>query len=353
MASTGSLILIDGSHGEGGGALVRTALMMAALTQQPVRIDQVRSGTSHPGVDIEDLTLIRALAKSCSAELVGAEPGSNSLSFLPTKRCGGLKDALDLDPRANPARVPNVNVLLNALLPVMAKTGVYSHLSLSGETYGTHSLCYDYFANVTLAAQRKFGLYAFPELMMAGFGREGGGEVSMDVEPSSLVGVQWANRGDLLACRATVAIGELPTTIAHRCISHLTNLGINAKLPFEVDILGVDTARPGLCVTVWAEYENGIGGATAMGAKGIRVEAVAQAAFEDMYEWVRSGASVDPYLADQILPTAILAEGDTTFKVSRLTKRFLTIVWVIKQFLPIHITVKGAEGEPGEVTVRR
>jgi RNA 3'-terminal phosphate cyclase (ATP) len=350
---TGSLILIDGSHGEGGGALVRTAISMSALTQLPVRINQVRGGTNHPGVDIEDLTLIRALAKSCGAEVTGAEAGSSTLSFLPTKRCSGLKDSLDLDRGVQPGRVPNVNVLLNAMLPVMAKSGIYSRLSLSGETYGTHSLCYDYFANVTLVAQRRFGLYAFPEQLVAGFGREGGGEVSIEVEPSALTALNWSDRGKLLATRATIAIGELPMTIGHRALSHLANLVTSAKMPVDVEIFGVDSSRPGLCITVWSEYENGIGGATAMGAKGIRAEAVAQAAFEDMYEWARSDASVDPYLADQILPTAIFADGETTFKVSRLTKRFLTIVWVIKQFLPIHITVKGAEGEPGEIVVRR
>jgi RNA 3'-terminal phosphate cyclase (ATP) len=353
MISTGSLVLIDGSHGEGGGALVRTALAMAALTQQAVRIDQVRNGTNHPGIDIEDLTLIKALAKSCGAEVTGAEHGSQTISFLPTRSCGGLKDALDVNSNDQPNRVPNANVLLNALLPILARSGVYSHVSLSGETYGAHSLCFDYFSNVTLGAQRRFGLYAFPEQTVAGFGREGGGEVSLEVEPSALAAIDWSKRGDLIAARAVIAIGELPMTVAHRGLAHLTNLGINAKIPFEVDIVGVDSRKSGVCITTWVEYQNGIGGATAMGAKGVRIEAVAQAAFEDTLEWVRSGCSVDAYLADQILPTAVFAEGETTFTVSRLTKRFLTIVWVVKQFLPIHITVKGSEGEPGEVTIRR
>lgn len=353
MASTGSLILLDGSHGEGGGALVRTALTMAALTQQSVRIDQVRNGTNHPGIDIEDLTLIKGLAKSCGAEVVGAEAGSQTVSFHPTKRCGGLKDALDVNPNEQSNRVPNANVLLNALLPILGRSGVYSHVSLSGETYGAHSLCYDYFANVTLGAQRRLGLYAFPEQILAGFGRDGGGEVSIEVEPSALTAVDWSKRGDLVAARAVIAIGELPMTVAHRGLAHLTNLGINAKLPFDVEIVGVDSRKPGVCITTWVEYQNGIGGATAMGSKGIRIEAVAQASFEDTNEWVRSGCSVDAYLADQILPTAVFAEGETTFTVSRLTKRFLTIVWVVKQFLPIHITVKGSEGEPGEVSIRR
>lgn len=353
MPSTNTLVQLDGSHGEGGGALVRTALAMAALTQQAVRIDQVRGGTNHPGIDVEDLTLLKALSKSCQAETIGAELGSKSVSFLPTKRCSGLKDSLDVDAKFLEHRVPNANVLLNALLPVLARAGMYSHISLGGETYGSHSLCYDYFSNVTLGAQKKFGLHAFSEQITAGFGRDGGGEVNIEVEPSHLQAIKWGKRGDMVSARAVIAIGELPMTIAHRGLAHLTNLGINAKIPFEIDIVGVDSRKPGVCVTTWVEYENGFGGATAMGAKGVRIEAVAQAAFEDTYEWVRSNTTVDPFLADQILPTAIFAEGESTFTVSRLTKRFLTIVWVIKQFLPIHITVKGSEGEPGEVSVRR
>jgi len=353
MASAGSLIVLDGSHGEGGGTLIRTALAMAALTQQPVRIEQVRGGTNHPGIDIEDQTLIRALAKSCAAETSGTDFGSSSVSFLPSRKCSGVKDSLDPNVDSQSNRVPNANVLLNALLPVMARSGVYSQASLSGETYGTHSLCYDYFANVTLAAQKKFGLYAFSDQLTAGFGREGGGEVAIEVEPSALNAVDWSKRGELVAARGVVAIAELPMTVAHRGLAHLTNLGINAKLPLDIEIVGVDARRPGVCITVWLEYENGIGGATAMGAKGIRIEAVAQAAFEDTLEWVRSETSMDAYLADQILPTAIFAEGETTFTVSRLTKRLLTMIWVVKQFLPIHITVKGSEGEPGEIKVRR
>ncbi len=68
---------------------------------------------------------------------------------------------------------------------------------------------------------------------------------------------------------------------------------------------------------------------------------------------MKTDATVDPYLADQLLLAAISAEGETTFKTSSLTQRFLTMAWVIKQFVPIHITVKGKEGDPGLVTIKR
>jgi RNA 3'-terminal phosphate cyclase (ATP) len=352
MAAAGSLIVIDGAHGEGGGALIRMALTMSALTQQPIRVDHVRAGTNYPGLDIEDITLARTLARSCAAETPGLEFGASTFTFLPSRPPAALKERLDIAAEGS-NRVPNSNVLLNSLIPILARSGAYSQLSLSGETYGSHSLGFDYFANVTLGAFRRMGLHAFADQIHAGFGRDGGGDVSLEIEPSVVQGVQWKQRGELIAARGVISIGELPMTVAHRGLAHLTNLGINAKIPIDIEIVGVETRRPGVSVTMWAEYENGFGGATAIGAKGIRIEAVAQAAFEDAFEWIKSDASMDPFLADQILPATIIAESESVFTVSRLTTRLLTLIWVIKQFLPIHITVKGKEGEPGQITVRR
>jgi RNA 3'-terminal phosphate cyclase (ATP) len=353
MAASGSLVKIDGAYGEGGGALIRTALAMAALTQQPVRIEQVRGATNFPGLDIEDLTLLGSLSRSCAAETMGAELKSPVVSFLPTRKAAHLSGSLDVQGEEEKIRVPNANVILNSMLPVLARSGAYSQVNLNGETYGNHSLGYDYFANVTIGALKRLGLYAFPEQLSAGFGREGGGEVHVDVEPSCIGAVDWSSRGDLIGARAVITICELPMTIAHRGMAHLTNLGINSKIAFDGEIIGVNGRKPGLSVTVWAEYERGMGGASALGAKGIRAEAVAQAAFEDLLEWIRSDSSIDPFLADQIIPAAILADGESTFKVSRITRRLQTIIWVIKQFIPIHITVKGSEGEPGEIKIRR
>jgi RNA 3'-terminal phosphate cyclase (ATP) len=358
VAALGTPILVDGTYGEGGGALLRAALAMSALTQQPLRVNGVRGSTNHPGLDVEDLILVRALAVSCAAESVGAELGSTTLSFLPTRRAHGLKMSLDLPEMPVGGRNPNANVVLNALLPVLGRTGTYSEVRVQGETYGPNVLSYDYFANVTLMALRRMGLYAVADQDRASFGRLHfgrlhAGEVSMDVEPSALQGLQWPDRGKLIECRAIVTTGELSHAVSQRAVSHLTNLASGAKIALEIESGGVDSVNTGAFVTAWATYERGMGGSTSIGAKSVRVETVAQAAFEGMIQWMQTEATVDAFLADQVLMTAVLAEDGSTFKVSKLTPRFLTTVWVVKQFLPIHITVKGAEGEAGTVTIRR
>jgi len=347
-----SLVSIDGSRGEGGGGVLRTALIMSALTEQPLKIEYIRGGTNHPGLDFEDLTLVRALARSTLAETVGAELGATSLSFLPTKRPSSLNGALDL-PNEPSRRNPNSLVVLSSLVPVLARSGMYSQISLQGETYGHRALTFDYFANVAVPALSRFGLGVFPDMERAGFGRESSGQVKMDVEPSGLHGVEWSERGKLIAARALIVTAGVPGSVGGRGVAHLSKLASSAKVEVEVEAAEVESSTAGAFVTVWAEYERGFGGATAMGSRGLRMETLVQTACEELLAWMQSPATVDPFLADQILIPAALADTASTFKVSELTARFLSSVSVVKQFLPIHITVRGAQGEPGTVTVRR
>jgi len=352
MASPHSLVVIDGSHGEGGGALLRTALTMASVTEQAVRINSVRGGTKFPGLDAEDMTVIRALAAMCDAETTGIELGSNAISFLPTRRPKGLTGQIEAF-RNETQRGPNACVVLSTLLPVLARSGVYSSVVGEGETFGGNALSYDYFANVTIPALKRAGLYAYPELLHAGFGRESKGQVALDVEPSALNGISWVDRGKLQSVKAIVSTAQLPSPVGERAVSHLKRLAQNSGVSIVVEHIEVGARTPGIYVTAWANYDRAVGGGAAMGARGIRAETLAQHAFEEMYEWMATSGTVDPFLADQLLLPLVLADGESAFSVSRLTPRFLTCAWVIKQFAPIHITIRGAENGPGTVTIKR
>jgi RNA 3'-terminal phosphate cyclase (ATP) len=352
MASPLALITIDGSHGEGGGALLRTAMAMAALTQQPVRIDGVRGGSRYPGLDAEDLTIVRALQKICNADVVGGELGATSLTFMPQRRAGGFNGEIRSE-RNDSGRGANANIVLGTLLPVLARSYVYSSVSAEGETYGANSLSYDAFANVTLPAMRKVGLYSFPDLVTGGFGRESSGLVSLDVEPSALNPIEWPDRGRLVRCDATIATSGLPDSIGERAAGHLKRLAQNAGLQLTIAQVRVASRQTGTFISLAAHYERGFGGGSAIGGRGMRVEAVAQLAFEEMFDWISTNCTLDPFLPDQLLLPLVLTEGESTFTVSRLTQRFLTCVWVVKQFTPIHITIRGPENGPGSVTIKR
>ena len=77
------MLHIDGSHGEGGGQILRTALSLSAITGRPICIERIRAGRRQPGLRPQHVTAARATAAICGAELKGDAVGSQTLVFEP------------------------------------------------------------------------------------------------------------------------------------------------------------------------------------------------------------------------------------------------------------------------------
>ncbi|MBI5061700.1 MAG: RNA 3'-phosphate cyclase, partial [Candidatus Aenigmarchaeota archaeon] len=77
------MIEIDGTYGEGGGQIVRTALALSALTGKPFHITKIREGRKVPGLKQQHVKGIEAITKLCNATSTGAHLGSKELQFAP------------------------------------------------------------------------------------------------------------------------------------------------------------------------------------------------------------------------------------------------------------------------------
>ncbi len=346
-------IVLNGSHGEGGGALLRTAVAMSSLTQQPLRVHSVRGALRKKGLNSEDLTFIDALGDATRAEVEGAGVGTDELVFRPKTLPKPLSGRYDIHAHEK-GRVPgNALILTTGLLPILARAGGYSEFSVVGETHNENTVCFDAFERVTLGAMRRLGLFATARLVSAGFGFAAQGEVAVEVEPSALSPVDWSSRGLLLRVGAVVSTGDMPDSVGASAVDALTSLAGSRGVEVECEHVALSSKTKGATVTVWAEFERGYGsGTAALGHEGT-IEEVAGAAFHRFWEWYSGSATVDAFLADQLLLVAAQAPGKTVFSTPMVTRRLLTMAWVVKQFLPIPLTVLGREGEPGTVTVER
>jgi len=79
------VVEIDGSYGEGGGQIVRTACSLAAVAQKPCHILNIRQARRQPGLRPQHLASVHALAKLCGASLKGDEVDSREILFCPVK----------------------------------------------------------------------------------------------------------------------------------------------------------------------------------------------------------------------------------------------------------------------------
>lgn len=347
------VVSLNGSHGEGGGTLLRTALAMSALTQQPLRLHNIRGALRRHGLNSEDLAFIQALAESCRAEVQGNDLDLRELSFHPRSTPRALKATIDVGAFEKGAVSGGCPVIAEALIPVLARSGAYSQLNLIGETHGQNTLSFDAFEATTLPSHRAQGVFVTSSVRFAGFGTAAKGEMTVEVEPSVPEPVAWTSRGGLVEMGATVSYGDLSDDVAGRGLKRIRAVAEERHLSLEETAQRLESRSPGFSVTVWARFEHGMGSGTAIGQRGLRAELVVDNAFRAFDEWFMSEATVDAYLADQLVVTAVLAEGKTVFTTPRVTRRLTTIAWVVKQFVPIHITIKGEEGYPGTVTIER
>lgn len=353
MATAPTPTILNGSYGEGAGALLRTALLMSTVTRQAVRIHSIRGATRRPGLSSEDLTFANVLAKCCDAELTGADLRSNDLTFAPRKEISAVHVRASIGDYEKGSVPGNALILLQGLIPALARGGRMSKVILEGETYNPNTLTFDAFEHATLHVHRQQGVVAFPQLEMAGFGFANFGEVGLEVEPSAFLGLKWETRGALVGGNAVIAHSEIPPATVDRGLELLSGLFQARGIRAEVSEHKVPARSPGLHVTCWVEFERGMGTGQATGQRGVKIETVVNAAMESLTNWLDTDATLDPYLADQALLIAALAEEPSVFTTSSVTKRLTTMAWVIKEFLPIHVTLLGLEGHLGHVSVKR
>ena len=326
------MLTIDGSYGEGGGQVVRTCLSLSAITGTHIRLINIRAGRKKPGLAAQHLTCVRAAAEACGAEVRGDDFGSQEIEFWPgAPQCGEyVFDVSDVRPSAG-----SVNLILQTVLPILARCNGASRVTLRGGTHVSWSPTYDYVAQVFLPVVSRLGVQADVELTKAGYYPRGGGEQILRVHG----GGEWQAADftapiDGLQCRLTSRTTRLPEHVGRRQFDAMrTEL---AGLPGVEEGQSEDTPGPAPGTSALISTEPGCGGwagCSSLGARGKPAEKVGKEAATDFRRFVDSGAVVDQRLADQLLLYAALAEGTTRLSVEAVSEHARTNVWVIERLL--------------------
>lgn len=244
-------------------------------------------------------------------------------------------------------------VVAHALLPVLARAGAMSRLTVYGETHGANVLGYDSLEHAALAAHRVQGICCFPSLVGLGIGYGARGHLSLEIEPSALESFHWAARGRLKASGYALTHHGLREAEVGAIESAANAAAQESGLDMEGVSVPVQGKEPGASLTFWARFEKGIGSSCAVLSRGGSPAELVPAAWRSFRDWLGTDAVLDQFVADQVLLPAAFAEGRTSYTTPCLTRRLTTMAWVIKQFLPIKITIHGREGEPGTVVIER
>ncbi|MHA2352962.1 MAG: RNA 3'-terminal phosphate cyclase, partial [Candidatus Thorarchaeota archaeon] len=204
------MIEIDGSYGEGGGQILRTAISLSALTMKPIRITNIRAGRPKPGLKRQHMAGIEVTGKIVGAEIKGLEVGSTVVEFVPHERRGGT---INYDV----GTAGSISLVLQATLPPAVLSPEPISFHLRGGTDVKWSPPVDYLLNV-FAHMLEF-LGPKIEILQKNRGHypRGGGVVTCDVTPvGSIKPLEKVESGNLKSVEGVSHCVRLPGHIAER-----------------------------------------------------------------------------------------------------------------------------------------
>ncbi len=320
------MLVIDGSHLEGGGQIVRSAVALSALTGTPVRIERIRAGRQQPGLRPQHLAAIVAVAAACNARVTGCASGSLEIEFIPG-HISSREISIDV------GTAGSIPLVVQAWLPVAIRSG--GVLTLAGGTEVERSPSIDYFSNVLVPFLEMHGARISVDIIRRGYYPRGGGLVRVDAEPSVLIRLSpdcHRPGGDRGICSCSAG---LPAHVAERqaraAASHLFQ---RMGLEFPVTMDTGPGPGTGSSCTVWRGWMGGTG----FGRRGYPAERVGEdAALALVSEWEGKGL-VDSFMADQLLIYLGMAGG--AYTSHSCTQHAQTMCWLLAQF-GIHIRISG------------
>jgi RNA 3'-terminal phosphate cyclase (ATP) len=340
---------IDGNYGEGGGQILRTTLSLSCLLKKPVEIINIRKGRKIPGLQPQHLTSANACKSISEAEVEGNKLQSLTLKFSAQKIKGG---DFTFNVAEEKRSAGSTSLILQALFLPLSLSDQISELTLLGGTHVPWSPPFDYLKEIFLPMVRKIGCQIELQIKKWGWYPKGGGEIHCMIHPvEKLASLNLTERGRLLNLTGISVVSNLPTPIAERQKNQALKLLKEKNYSPEIKIVQAPSIGQGTFFFLKAEFENSVAGFGALGEIGKRAEKVAEEACQEFLEFTETKAAIDPHLADQLIPYLALAEGQSSFTVSRISKHLLTNVWVVQQFLPTKITVEGDEGKEGKVII--
>jgi RNA 3'-terminal phosphate cyclase (ATP) len=348
------MIKLDGSYGEGGGQILRTALSLSTILNQPFEIYNIRKGRKKPGLLAQHFTGVNAAQMITDAKVTGNKFGSLSLIFEPRIIKGGEYEFNVAEERGSAGAV---TLVTQTILPILFFADEDSKAILKGGTHVPFSPPFDYLEEILLPILANLGFYAKAELKEYGFFPVGEGEVTLTVKPkkqkannisSLLTGedkggggisqswIRLSERGELKELRVVSRVANLPLSIAERqknqFISRIKFQDLKSKIQEVCEI--IKAPCPGTYLFLTAEFQNIRAGFSSLGAKGKPAEKVADEVFEEFKDYFNQSGVLDPHLADQILIFFALSKKSCSFTTTKITKHLLTNIWVINQFLP-------------------
>ncbi|MGQ9571961.1 MAG: RNA 3'-terminal phosphate cyclase [Dehalococcoidia bacterium] len=335
------MIEIDGGQKSGSGTIVRSGLALAALLGEPLHLYNIRAKRPKPGLRAQHLTVARAIAELTGASLEGATLGSGEIWFRPAKAARGGSYSWDI------GSAGSTTMLAQTLIPLACFADRPCTFRLKGGLFQDFAPSAYHMQRVLLPTLARMGVQAELRIVRPGYVPKDAGVIEVGVRPL---------QGKIGSLSLPIRRGPVQRIWGVALCSHLQQRRVSERMAtrcaqvlehhhyrvgFE-HLYDTTAVQAGAALAVFAETEDGcLLGSDQAGAPRRTSEAIGEYVARVLLEDLDSGASVDRYLADQLVLYAALAEGVSQYSVPAVTDHLETNLWLAETILGTRAEISG------------
>jgi RNA 3'-terminal phosphate cyclase (ATP) len=346
------MIIIDGSEKSGSGTIIRDAVSFSVLSGKPVRATHIRAKRDKPGLRPQHLKALEAAAEVCGGRLKGAAVGAREIVFSPGQKIrGGTYDW-------NIGSAGSAVMLVFCLLPVALFADGPSLYTVTGGLFQDFAPSALHLKHVVLPILRRMGIRIRFDILQPGYVPKGGGRIRVEVEPVvggiaalTLRAAEPPVRVKGIALSSHLTERKVSQRMADASRQRLRLLGYEAQIDIRDDtrehpVFESAAKQRGASLLLWAETPAGcLFGSDMAGTPKRSAEFIGEKTAENLVADISSNASVDRFTADQLIPFAALAGGESSYRVPLLTDHIESRLWLAEAFF-------GARSDITDRTVR-
>ena len=340
MTVSSDLVKIDGSHGEGGGQILRTAISLSAITGKPIEVTNIRANRTTPGLRPQHLAGIKIIADLFHAKSENLKVGAEWIRFSPSDKFEGGSIKFDI------GTAGSIPLILMTVVPAVSLSNNSLQIEVTGGTDVKASPTIDYIKYIVAKSYLSIGPIFTVDVLKRGYYPKGGGVVQCTVKPCKTPSTIELLTTGYLEPKIISVCSQLPVHVAKRQISSALIALEKKAIQCNNYTASIETSiSPGSSILVYSASDFGqyVGG-DSIGELGKRAEAVGTEAAMRFLDSTLAQATVDPFLADMLVLPLALSKGRSRYRVARVTQHLLTNLHIVSEIVRCKYSIEQQEG---------
>lgn len=340
MTLSPDLVKIDGSQGEGGGQILRTAISLSAITGKPIEVTNIRANRTSPGLRPQHMAGIRIIADLFNARAENLKVGAEWIRFSPSDKFEGGSIKFDI------GTAGSIPLILMTVVPAVSLSNNSLQIEVTGGTDVKTSPTIDYIKYIVAKSYLSIGPKFSVDILKRGYYPKGGGVVQCTIKPCKTPGTIELLATGYLEPKIISVCSQLPVHVAKRQISSALIALEKKDIRCSNYTASIETSiSPGSSILVYSASDFGLYvGGDSIGELGKRAEAVGTEAAMRFLDSTLAQATVDPFLADMLVIPLALSKGKSRYRVARVTQHLLTNLHIVSEIVRCKYSIEQQGG---------